>query len=71
MRAKRVGRLHPCGEVFLEDFIDKRTDGEFDIVSRLADVDTIVHVEIALTFDWYCEVVVDLVEEDVGCRRRP
>lgn len=32
-------------------------------------IDTVVHVEIALAFDGYTELVIDKIEKDVGCFR--
>ena len=55
--------------MFYKYLIDERCDGDLDVVACLMNVDAIVHVEIALAFDWYFELVVDKIEKYVRCFR--
>jgi hypothetical protein len=45
--------------------IDEQTDGDFDVVSCLEDINPIIHVKVALMFHRNLKFVVDHVEEDV------
>ncbi len=66
MCGARVCRFHPCGQVFFEYLVDERGDGNFDVVSCLVDIDTIIHIEVALAFDRYHNFVVDHVQKYIS-----
>ena len=42
---------------------------DFDVVSRLVNVHSIVHVEVPLAFNWDRELVVDKVHDHVECAK--
>jgi hypothetical protein len=48
--------------MFVKDFVDEGSDGDLDVVACLENVDAVIHVEISLAFDRYCQFVVDKVE---------
>ncbi len=43
-----------------------QVDGNFDVVSCLVDVDTIIHIKVALAFDRYRKFVVDHVQKYIS-----
>jgi hypothetical protein len=57
--------IHVAKCVF-EYLVDERVDGNFDVVSCLVEVDTIIHIEVALAFDRYCKFVVDHVQKYIS-----
>jgi hypothetical protein len=52
--------------VFNKDFLGEQFDVYLDVVSCLKDIDTVVHVEVTLTFDRLRKFFIDEVHEDVG-----
>jgi hypothetical protein len=55
----RVGSFHPCLDVFNEDFLHERFYVQFNVMSSLYDVNSVIEVEVALSLDWFQELIVD------------
>ena len=43
--------------MFVKDFVDEGSDRDLDVVAGLENVDAVIHVEISLAFDRYCQFV--------------
>ncbi len=48
-----------------EDFVNKGFDFDSDVTSGLEDVNTVIHIQVSLKFDWDQEFVVDKVHDNV------
>ena len=66
MSGRRVCCFHPGSEVGFEDFVDESFQVDFDIVTRLQYINSIIHVQVTLSLDRNLQAVVDHVHKDVG-----
>ncbi len=48
-----IRSFHPRGDVFLEDFINEGFDVNLDVMTDLVDINTVIHIQVALAFDGY------------------
>ena len=56
--------MHPGLEVLITYLVDKSSGRDFYVVARLKDINSVVHIKIALSFHGDGEFVVDEVKDN-------
>ena len=58
--------MHPGREVLIAYLVNESSGGDFYVVARLKDINSIVHIKIALAFHGDGEFVINEVKENGG-----